>query len=307
MRVSRCVPLIGQWMLFGTLFFVFAWAVPTGAHFPRVRIAAVPSHASTIHAAAPAVALTLPKQSHVSSSRATVPLAATPITSLPPPFTPTIVADLSDAARIDRLINLDHPLPKNYTPMDLVRAADYGIPTAKDPDSSEMKLRLAADPVSSDASANLPSRLATLLTICHKETGEVAALRSGYRSYATQAALFARRGFAGGNTSPGTSEHQSGLSFDLAVSGEFITAKSKTYGCFAAHAPDYGFILSYPAGNRYLAGHAIVEPWHWRYVGVDVAQAQRSRGMQAQPQEFLATLPGNESGAHTATLVVANK
>ena len=30
------------------------------------------------------------------------------------------------------------------------------------------------------------------------------------------------------------------------------------------HAPDHGFVLSYPRGNRY--GY-IYEPWHWCYQG----------------------------------------
>ncbi len=223
------------------------------------------------------------------------------------PVQQPLVFDLSAAAKIDRLINLANLLPPNYIPQDLVRVADYGIPTAKDPGSSEMRLRLAQDAGSTDMSNNLPMRLAQLLSLCRAETEETVAVRSGYRSYGTQATLFARRGFAGGNTAPGSSEHQSGLAFDLAIEGRFITAKSKTYSCFTTYAADYGFILSYPAGNRYLAGHAVTEPWHWRYIGVQAAQLAKSSGMTGRPQEFLATLPGNDIGVIPQTLLAATK
>jgi D-alanyl-D-alanine carboxypeptidase len=33
------------------------------------------------------------------------------------------------------------------------------------------------------------------------------------------------------------------------------------------NAQKYGFVMSYPKGNAYY----IYEPWHWRYVGVDLA------------------------------------
>lgn len=36
------------------------------------------------------------------------------------------------------------------------------------------------------------------------------------------------------------------------------------------NAHKYGFILRYPEGKEYLTGYKY-EPWHYRYVGVDVA------------------------------------
>ena len=35
--------------------------------------------------------------------------------------------------------------------------------------------------------------------------------------------------------------------------------------------PEYGFILRYPEGKESITGYAY-EPWHLRYVGVDVAK-----------------------------------
>lgn len=275
------------------------------------NFAVLPPVSMSQHSVAPAkVTLPVIQPASAQPKKVTTPVhhrAAQPISRVTVPLnahsSAPVVADLSDAARIAKLINLAHLLPSNYVPSDLVRVADYGIATAKDANSSEMRLRLAQDADSTDPAANLPSRLGKLLDICRAETDEVVALRSGYRSYSTQAALFARRGFVGGNTAPGSSEHQSGLAFDLAINGQFITAQSKTYGCLTTHASDYGFILSYPSGNRYLAGHAIVEPWHWRYVGVSVALFEKAQGMTSKPQEFLATLPENSPTVIPQTII----
>jgi len=35
-----------------------------------------------------------------------------------------------------------------------------------------------------------------------------------------------------------------------------------------ANAHKYGFTLSYPEGNQYY----VFEPWHWRFVGEDLAR-----------------------------------
>jgi D-alanyl-D-alanine carboxypeptidase len=36
------------------------------------------------------------------------------------------------------------------------------------------------------------------------------------------------------------------------------------------NAHKYGFILRYPKGKEYITGYNY-EPWHYRYVGIDVA------------------------------------
>jgi D-alanyl-D-alanine carboxypeptidase len=37
------------------------------------------------------------------------------------------------------------------------------------------------------------------------------------------------------------------------------------------HCHEYGFILRYPKGKQKITGYNY-EPWHFRYVGVDVAR-----------------------------------
>lgn len=100
---------------------------------------------------------------------------------------------------------------------------------------------------------------------------------SGYRSYNTQKSLYnsyvSRDGKSKADTysaRAGTSEHQTGLATDInSVSTSFET--TQTYKWLSKNAYKYGFILRYPKGKEYITGY-MYEPWHYRYVGVNVAK-----------------------------------
>jgi D-alanyl-D-alanine carboxypeptidase len=81
----------------------------------------------------------------------------------------------------------------------------------------------------------------------------------------------------------GHSEHQTGLAVD--VTGADGTCPTEP--CFgatpqaawlAAHAPEYGFIVRYPAGKELITTYES-EPWHLRYVGVGPALAMQRAGL----------------------------
>lgn len=118
---------------------------------------------------------------------------------------------------------------------------------------------------------------------------------SGYRSYASQRALRASltarfgRGYAAKYVAvPGTSEHQTGLAIDLrSPSGRGTTFdRTKEWRWLRAHAQDHGFVLRYPKGKTKVTGIGY-EPWHWRYVGVEVAKAIRAQGPDVTLEEYL--------------------
>lgn len=69
---------------------------------------------------------------------------------------------------------------------------------------------------------------------------------------------------------PGTSEHQLGLAVDLV--GEEAEA------WFNLHCWDYGFIRRYPEDKVAYTG-IISEPWHFRYVGREIAQDLKNSGL----------------------------
>ena len=69
----------------------------------------------------------------------------------------------------------------------------------------------------------------------------------------------------------GYSEHQLGTTVDIINNGNNLTLNFENtpeFKWLKDNAWRYGFILSYPKNN----GYYIYEPWHWRFVGVDLAK-----------------------------------
>lgn len=109
-------------------------------------------------------------------------------------------------------------------------------------------------------------------------------VRSGYRSYNDQLwqyNVYAQRdGVALADTysaRAGHSEHQTGLAFDL-------NSLYKSFGqtpeglWLAANCHRFGFIIRYPEDKEHITGY-MYEPWHVRYLGVDVATAVYESGL----------------------------
>ena len=73
---------------------------------------------------------------------------------------------------------------------------------------------------------------------------------------------------------PGTSEHQLGYALDIIDYYNWNLDQSqestKTQQWLMAHSWEYGWILRYPNGKTELTG-IIYEPWHYRYVGKELA------------------------------------
>ena len=82
---------------------------------------------------------------------------------------------------------------------------------------------------------------------------------------------------------PGHSEHQLGLAVDFAAS-HGSAPWDQPFGdtdhghWLAAHAADYGFVMSYPKGAEAVTCYAF-EPWHFRWVGRDIARQVVASGL----------------------------
>ena len=92
-------------------------------------------------------------------------------------------------------------------------------------------------------------------------------------------------------TVPGASEHQVGLAVDITSDTypSLETGFADTEGgkWLAEHSWEYGFILRYPLGKEEVTGIQF-EPWHFRYVGVDAAEAITSQNITLE--EFVENL-----------------
>ena len=81
---------------------------------------------------------------------------------------------------------------------------------------------------------------------------------------------------------PGTSEHQLGLALDIIDRHDQSLTKAQektaTQQWLMANSWKYGWILRYPNGKSDITG-IIYEPWHYRYVGREIAQEIHESGL----------------------------
>lgn len=218
------------------------------------------------------------------STRPTATASATASEPLPPcayADEPTARAGYDDWAVT--LLDTRFRLPASYAPSDLVPVTDAGFASAEDrvrsfvvPDLAE--LRAAA------ADAGVPIDVIV-----------------AYRSYEQQEEIFQLRveefGYAVALTKaarPGHSEHQLGTTVDLTSRGDAdVTAAwgdTATGRWVAENAHRFGFVESYPRGRSDVTCYTY-EPWHFRYVGRDLAAHVRASGLTLR--EYLWSLPSS--------------
>ena len=107
---------------------------------------------------------------------------------------------------------------------------------------------------------------------------------SGYRSYQRQQEVYAQSE-PGKAQQPGASEHQTGLAFDVTTETSNGFESTPQYAWLSQHAHEFGFIQRYPANKADITGISY-EPWHYRYVGTEVATRIHETGQTLE--EFLA-------------------
>lgn len=189
----------------------------------------------------------------------------------PDPAPPAPVAgSIDDPNSLNVVVNKQRPLnPANWAPGDLA------YPEV--PNSSGHPLRWAA---------------AVALEQMYAEAvaaGVPFNMYSGFRSYDMQTGLFnsyvANYGVDAAEATsarPSHSEHQTGLAVDVTecsgcpLSEAFGTTPQGLW--LRENSYRFGFILRYDQGQQPVVGYAY-EPWHFRYVGVEIATDMRSRGI----------------------------
>lgn len=179
---------------------------------------------------------------------------------------------IDDVTSIWVVVNKTRPLnPKTYVPADLTAVGG----------GQQMRAEAAG------ALKNLVAGA--------KSEGLIISPLSGYRSYNTQVSVYnnevATNGQAVADTQsarPGTSEHQTGLSIDVGGGGcgiEDCFGNTSQGKWVAANAHNYGFIIRYPEGKQSVTGYRY-EPWHIRYVGVELATEMKNKGVQTLEEFF---------------------
>ena len=219
-----------------------------------------------------------PQASTPSPSATTTPTPSATPTSTPAPTFDSSAQSIDDPASYWVVVNKQRPLnPEGFYPADL-RAPQVPY------EAYEQR---------ADAATAIEQMFATFL----QETGLEMESISGFRSYDSQVSIY--NGWVNSlgqeqadlvSARPGHSEHQTGLAIDIGS----IPAHCSLEECFsettqaqwgAANAYRFGFILRYPADKTAITGYAY-EPWHFRYVGVDLATDMNNQGIATLEEYF---------------------
>jgi len=185
----------------------------------------------------------------------------------------------SEAPKMDFLVlvNRERPLPKSYMPTDLVNIEDV-IP------SSVLKVKYR----NTRANRTAVEALGRMLEDAIEDGVGNWQVSSAYRSYAAQQELIEDSVSKYRSNNPswsreralsatyqtvapaGTSEHMTGLAFDITVPGVSFTGTAQQKWLHE-HCYEYGFIVRFTEEKQALTGF-LAESWHFRYVGVEAAQ-----------------------------------
>ncbi|MBQ7060917.1 MAG: M15 family metallopeptidase, partial [Clostridia bacterium] len=182
-----------------------------------------------------------------------------------------------------RLVNFRHRLADDYVPHDLVNAREFfGSVCDCKLDTTKIQLEVAVY-------AKLMFEAAAKEGVPHKYF-----LRNAYRTQSLQWEMWRERvsgsPYYGSDpysypvgTMPGNaSEHCAGLALDIASLNypncDIGFGGTQEGKWLRDNAHRFGFILRYPEDKVHITG-VHFEPWHFRYVGVELATEIHSRGI----------------------------
>jgi len=217
----------------------------------------------------------LTKQAGGSDTPATPPVLVEEV-SVPdiPPLEMSLMLepdyDIDSPSSITVVVNKQRPMnPIDWAPGDLVLP---DIPN------------VWGQPIRAEAADALQQMYAASI-----DAGVPFTITSAYRDYWEQKSIYDGLVAEGGveyadrdTARPGYSEHQTGLTVDLY--GEEGCQLQECFGetptgiWLRENAYRFGYILRYNDGEQATVGY-IYEPWHFRYVGVDVATAMHEQGV----------------------------
>lgn len=200
-------------------------------------------------------------------------------------------------AKYAMLVNVDNLLEKTYKPAPLIkvknvkRATSSAVELEETTATALKEMFDAALAVTEYTYTYVDSKGKEKETTVTFESGMVLYLKSGYRSYGTQATIYANyldrnNGVDDGYVAkPGSSEHQSGFCADILnkkwagldrMTQDF--EKEAEAHWMKENCAKFGFILRFPKDKEDVTKIAY-EPWHFRYVGTEIAGYIMAKGI----------------------------
>lgn len=175
------------------------------------------------------------------------------------PYGTTLPVD--DTTSINMLVNKTYYLPQNFKPNNLTGLSNYYSADGNELSSS------AAQALAEWGDAG-------------REVGVTFFATSAYRNYEDQETVYRNYVTAWGeeeadslSARAGFSEHQTGLTVDIAATNEDDIEEfkdTKAYRWTSTNSHDYGWILRYPEGKEQITGYQF-EAWHYRFLGKELA------------------------------------
>ena len=177
-----------------------------------------------------------------------------------------------DTGDILMIVNKEYGLSEEYKPNDLTKVEHCDFSVGSD-ECHQLKKE--------------PAEAIEEMFAAAREDGYEIIMRTGYRSYGYQAALYESYKEKDGEEAadkysarPGSSEHQSGLCCDVGIEGKDLNAFEGTDESkwIADNSWKYGFVVRYPQDKEDITGY-MYEAWHIRYVGKEAAKYMHEKNL----------------------------
>lgn len=173
------------------------------------------------------------------------------------------------------LVNKYYYLDENYEPQDLINI--------------DSNYQVGGKKLTSDA-----AKAFNQMAQSAKQQGYTIRAVSTYRSFSYQKTLYTNYANKDGkikadtySARAGYSEHQTGLAVDIDNANLSYTSfgKTKEFEWMKENAYKYGFILRYTEENEFITGYKN-EPWHYRYVGIDIATQMKEEKISSYEEYY---------------------
>lgn len=172
------------------------------------------------------------------------------------------------------LINYENPLSRDYQPEELINLYEQ----------RNRHFQLARSDIR--ICRTVFEAMDSMFSAAQADGVDGFIITSGYRSFIQQSEIYKSRS-DGMAAAPGTSEHETGLAFDVVAMGNENFALTPQYEWLSQNCGEFGFILRYPESKECITGTPY-EPWHYRYVGLPHSVTIMEEGITLE--EYLTNL-----------------
>ena len=184
--------------------------------------------------------------------------------------TPATVRVLADALPL--LVNKEKPVGGDFIPSDLVDMSAYcDTALVKIKYKGTQGVREAVDALMTMLKAAKDEGITNwqVSAAYRSYQDQVDIMESNVKSYMNSNGLSRKQAESAAKLTvadPGTSEHHTGLAFDMTVPGTSVFVGTKQQKWLHKNCWDYGFIIRYTDDKQDITGF-LGEEWHIRYVG----------------------------------------